>query len=109
VGLSLNDVTGVEDGSVYIVFLSNLLHLYNDQGTVVESAKYIENRNPVVLVGRGLSCVDVLDGLDGEFWNDGLNETDENVWVVGVGENSFESKIGHQRNVFGHGCSCVVG
>ena len=107
--LALDDVAGVEDGSVYIVLLSDLLHLYNDQGTVVQSAKYIENGDSVVFVIGELGGVDVFDGLDREFGYNGLNETDEDVGMIGIAENFFESKVGHQRNVFGHGCSCIVG
>lgn len=108
-GLSLDDVTGIENRSVYVVLLSDLLHFYDDKGAVVESAKDVKDGCSLIDVIGKLSGVDVFNRGNRKFWDNGLNETDENVGVVGICEDSFESEVRHQRNVFGHGCSCVVG
>ncbi len=62
----------------------------------MESTKDVKDGCSVIDIVGKLSGVDVFNRSDRKFGNDGLNETDEDVGMIGVGEDSFESEIGHQ-------------
>ena len=100
--LPLDDVTAVEYCSIDVMFLPYLLHFHDDKRTVVQSTKDIENRSPVIDIICKLGGVDVFNRLNREFGHDRLDEADEDVGIIGIGKDSFESKVRHQRYVFRH-------
>ena len=101
-GLSLNDVTGIEQGSIDVKLLSKILHLYDDMGAIVESTVDIKDRCSVLIVVCCNGGIHVLNRLYRQCGYDRFNEVDEDVRMIGIGKHTFEAKVRCEWNVFGH-------